>query len=180
MNTFETFKNDFVETDDEGNFVRSKRLVNEANLIFYVDNDELDPDNEPNRLFLFDIDNNQPLSDYFVDITNTSLPSFSLVNNLGPLQRDETSNKGIRYKMKITEHINNLLLRDSTNVELGLSVSLNVNLEGNLVQRKLQSIEDFTIPISSTLTPRGTILHSANSENLDKRVRLEIYYTEPN
>ena len=37
MNTFEAWKSDFVETDSEGNFVRAKRIVNEANLVFYVD-----------------------------------------------------------------------------------------------------------------------------------------------
>ncbi|MFK7832904.1 MAG: DUF4270 domain-containing protein [Winogradskyella sp.] len=184
MNSFEAFKNEFVETDEEGNFVRSKRLVNEANLVFYVDSDELNPDNEPNRLYLFEIENNSYLVDYIVDQPNTSLPSLSKLNHLGPLQREETSGKGIKYKMRITEHINDLLLRDSTNVELGLAVSLNVNLEepalSGLSQRRVQNSDDLTIPVSSTLTPRGTILHSSTSEDDTKRVKLEIYYTEPN
>ena len=181
LNTFEFWKNQFVETDNEGNFIRSKRLVNEANLIFYVDPTLLDPDNEPDRLYLYDIENNSPLVDYFLDNVNNSLPSFSIINHLGPLQRvdDEPSANGVKYKFKITEHINNLLLRDSTNVDLGLAVSINVNLEEFLDQRDVQGEEDLKAPISSIITPRGTILHGSETEDESKRVYLEIYYTEP-
>jgi len=185
-NTFEAFKNIFVETDSDGNFVKSKRLINEANLVFYVDRDQLDllnedNENEPNRLYLYDIDNKTPLLDYILDATNTDLPSFSKLNHLGPLQRID--GEGVKYKLRITEHINNLLIRDSTNVELGLAVSLNVNIENTALasaQSEVQNSDDFTVPISSILTPRGTILHGNSSEDETKRVYLEIYYTEPN
>lgn len=189
ISNFEKFRNEFVNLEDN-EFVNSKRLVNEANLIFYVDRDQLDllngdPDNEPNRLYLYDIANKVPLLDYFLDITNNGLPSFSKIRHLGVLQRDGSDEKGIKYKMKITEHINNLLLRDSTNVELGLAVSLNVNIEDPSIsfsQNKVQSANnlDITVPVSSILTPRGTILHGNTTADESKRVYLEIYYTEPN
>ena len=85
-----------------------------------------DPKDEPNRIYLYDIENKTPLVDYFLDGQNTSLPSFSVINHLGPLQRvdDESDGNGIKYSLKITEHIANLLIKDSTNVELGLAVSL--------------------------------------------------------
>tara|TARA_Y100000780_G_C13621193_1_gene392606 strand:- start:148 stop:801 length:654 start_codon:yes stop_codon:yes gene_type:complete len=189
MNNFETFKNLFVETDEGGKFVKSKRLVNEANLVFYVDDETLnsnseDPNNEPNRIFVYDVDNKTPLFDYSLDVTNSNLPSFSKFNHLGPLQRDETTDRGIKYKIKITDHINNLLINDSTNVELGLAVSLNVNLESNFLQPKQKSAgnNELSVPISSILSPRGTILYGSNTEsqNEDKKVYLEIHYTEPN
>jgi len=128
MNAFEVFKNTFVETDEEGNYVKTKRLINEANLVFYVDQ-EIVQDGEPNRIYLYDIENKTPLFDYFTDIGNSSIPSFSKFNHLGPLQRvdNEPNGDGIKYKLKITEHINDLILRDSANVELGLAVSINVN-----------------------------------------------------
>ena len=183
MNTFEAWKSDFVETDSEGNFVRAKRIVNEANLVFYVDQNLVDGD-EPDRLFLYDVDNKQPLDDYFIDISNSGLPSLSKSTHLGPLQRvdDEPDGDGIKYKFTITEHINNLLLRDSTNVELGLAVSLNVNLEDLVTQRQVQTGDnsDFTVPVSSVISPRGTVLHGSNTEDSAKKVYLEIYYTEPN
>ncbi|MFP4844777.1 DUF4270 domain-containing protein [Winogradskyella sp. PE311] len=193
MNAFEIWKNDFVETDTDGNFVSSKRLVNEANLVFYVDRETLDlalegPENEPNRIYLYDVDNKIPLTDFFIDVTNNTLPLFSKNNHLGPLQRvdDEPGGNGVKYKLRITEHINNLLLRDSTNVELGLAVSLNVNLEEVLTQRTEQTSDgsNLTLPVSSINTPRGTVLFGNNipnnDVNSDKKVFLEIYYTEPN
>ena len=95
---------------------------------------------------------------------------------------DEPDGDGIKYKFTITEHINNLLLRDSTNVELGLAVSLNVNLEDLVTQRQVQTGDnsDFTVPVSSVISPRGTVLHGSNTEDSAKKVYLEIYYTEPN
>ncbi|WP_296317959.1 DUF4270 domain-containing protein [Winogradskyella sp. UBA3174] len=188
VNTFETWKNDFVETDTDGKFVKAKRLVNEANLVFYVDQDFIETLNageleEPNRLFLYDVDNKSPLVDYFLDGLNNSIPSFSIINHLGTLQRvdDEPNGKGIKYKMKITEHINNLLLRDSTNVNLGLSLTINVNLEEFLAQREvLLNGPDVTTPVSSIISPRGTVLHGNNTGDESKKVYLEIYYTEEN
>jgi hypothetical protein len=151
--------------------------------VFYVDQDMVQ-DGEPNRLYVYDIENKTPLIDYFLDELNNSIPSFSIVNHLGPLQRidDDPTESGVKYKFRITEHLNNLLLRDSTNVELGLSVSLNVNLEGGNQQRQVQNTNnsDLTIPVSSIITPRGTVLHGNNTEDESKKVYLEIYYTEPN
>jgi len=187
--TFDDWKNFFVETDADGNFKNIKKLVNEANLVLYVDQDYLNqsaadsPENEPDRLYIYDFKNQVPLTDFYVDGTNSSLPYYSKYNHLGPLQRegDESTGEGIKYKFRITEHINNLLLKDSTNVELGLAVSLNVNLE-ELVQQKVQTTDgtELTTPISSVLSPRGTVLHGNNTGDDSKRVYLEIYYTEPN
>ena len=45
------------------------------------------------------------------------------INHLEPLKRDSTSNsEGISYKIRITEHLNNIILRDSSNTKLGLAV----------------------------------------------------------
>lgn len=182
LNTFEQWKSEFVDVDENGKFISQKRLINEANLVFYVDQNIVQ-DNEPNRIFLYDMDNNTPLVDYFLDSQNTVLPSLSVGNHLGILQRedDDPTGKGIKYKLRITEHIKNLLLNDSTNVKLGLTVSSNVNLEGSITQRKVQNSDGTfdSIPISSIITPRGTVLHGNNTTDESKRVYLEIYYTEP-
>src|SRR5690606_32184064 len=65
LNTFETFKNDFVETDANGKFIKAKRLVNEANLVFYVDQTQAQSQ-EPDRIYLFDAKNNTVLIDYAI------------------------------------------------------------------------------------------------------------------
>lgn len=182
---FLAFKNEFVSTDPvTGKFTKSKRLINEANLIFYVDQ-SLVMGNEPDRIYLYDLKNGTPLLDYFVDLVNPTTPSSSRPNHLGILQREgnSPSGQGVKYKLKITEHINNLLLRDSTNVKLGLAVSLNVNLENAIPQYKvLTSDTDIvnTIPVSSILSPRGTVLFGNNTTDEQKKLYLEIFYTEPN
>ncbi|MDG5490478.1 DUF4270 domain-containing protein [Psychroserpens sp. SPM9] len=182
-NLFETFKNEFVETDEDGNFVSSKKLINEANLVFYV-NQELLENNGPDRLYIYDIENQTPLTDYFQDIANTVFPTFSRISHLGRLQRvdDDPSGNGIKYKIKITEHINNLLLRDSTNVKLGLAVSGNINLENNTLQYDILTGTDQeeTVPVSSIISPRGTILYGNNTGDEEKKLYLEIFFTEPN
>lgn len=182
---FLAFKNDFVVTDPAtGKFKKSKRLINEANLVFYVDQ-SLVMGKEPNRIYLYDLENGIPLLDYYLDLTNTIAPKDSRINHLGSLQREGNtpSGEGIKYKIKVTEHLNNLLIRDSTNVKLGLAVSLNINLENATLQYKvLTSDEDIvnTIPVSSILSPRGTVLYGNNTTDEQKKLYLEIFYTEPN
>jgi hypothetical protein len=81
--------------------------------------------------------------------------------------------------MRITSHINSLLLNNAENVELGLAVSGNVNLEATVPQyiEQTGTDEESTVPVSSIITPRGTILHGSNSEVINKRLYLEIFYT---
>ncbi|MDT0557865.1 DUF4270 domain-containing protein [Ichthyenterobacterium sp. W332] len=183
-NTFESFKKEFVNTDADGKFMSRKRIINEANLVFYVDNALVNGD-EPNRLFLFDAKNNTPLVDYFLDANNGVDPENSIINHLGPLERvddDDPQSEGVKYKFKLTQHITNLLVNDSTNVKLGLSVSTNVNLEesfnhGNILTGDDSSVLE--IPLSSIISHRGTILAGNNHPDPDKRVYLEIFYSEP-
>jgi hypothetical protein len=167
-----------VNLDDQGNFTSSRRLVNEANLVFYVDQ-EATRGQEPDRIYLYNSLNSSPLTDYIFDSENNTLPIFSKPNHLGILRRDETTNKGIKYKMKITAHINDILIRNTQNVPLGLAVSGNVNLEGVFGQRMEQTVGDAqkNVPLSSLISSRGTVLHGNKSENLDKRLYLEIFYT---
>ena len=186
-NAFELFKKEFVETDEDGNFISSKKLINEANLVFYVDQDKVNASgDEPNRIYLYDMKNNTVLEDYKFDNANTVSPEFSKTSHLVPLEREdnEATGDGIRYKIRITEHINNLLIRDSTNVKLGLAVSANINLEGASVQYDLLNSDDNDkVPVSSIVSPRGTVLYGNNiTDNADddKKLYLEIFFTEPN
>ncbi|GGI56497.1 DUF4270 domain-containing protein [Winogradskyella haliclonae] len=178
-NTFETWRKQFVNLDENGDFESSKRLINEANLVFYVDQTLVEQGEEPERLYIYNKTNRGPLFDYFEDVQNNTSPSQSIINHLGVLIRDQNTERGIRYKMTITTHINNLLINNSENVELGIAVSGNVNLEGSIPQYRVQTSngETETVPVSSVISPRGTVLHGSNSEIEDKRLFLEIFYT---
>ena len=181
---FTDFKEEFVVTDADGNFLESKRLVNEANLIFYVDQ-ALIEGQEPERIYLYNVDNKVPLIDYFLDpSTNNFSPKDTKILHLEPLERvdGEPDGEGIKYRLKITEHINNLLLRDSTNVKLGLAVAGNLNLENGVEQFDIITDELNLLdklPLSTITYPRGTVLHGSNTADDSKKVQLEIFYTEP-
>ena len=162
---------------------KGKWLINEANLVFYVDQSSVEGLNEPDRIYLYDLENGTPLVDYSFDVDNTASPINSKITHLGRLERvdDEPDGLGIKYRMKITEHVKNILLNDSTNVKLGLAVSANVNLEGTYSQRAVLTSDEVVnkVPISSILTQKGTVLFGNNTSEEGKKVSLEIFYTEP-
>ena len=179
--------------DEDGNSTfledfRSKNwLINEANLIFHVDQDQLLED-EPNRLFLYDLENNTPIVDYYLDQSGDASTGEVIINHLGQLEREGEDNdgQGQQYKIRITEHLNNIYKNDSTNVKLGLFVSSGVGLNSiENLQLKDYNENDTSFQIKNiisgaALSPKGTILHGNNASDDANRVKLQIYYTEPN
>jgi len=178
----ELFKNGELETLRECGI-----LVNEANLTLFVDQDELAANRgseEPERLFIYDIDNNRTL----VDLANDSSigsngPVSSKIIHLGRLQRetagDETS-AGVKYRIRLTQHINDIINNDSTNVRLAVGISQNVNLTNTaLIREDSQPIlsERKRVPVASILAPESTAIHGNLSPDLDKRLKLRIFYT---
>jgi len=162
---------------------KGKWLINEANLVFYVDQTAVQGLKEPDRVYVYDLDNGTPLVDFYGDADNTINPVNSKITHLGKLERvdDEPDGLGIKYRIKLTEHINNILSNDSTNVRLGIAVSSNVNLEGSTQQQSVLTSDDVVnkVPISSIVTPESTVLFGNNTSNEEKKVSLEIFYTEP-
>lgn len=178
--------NDEYKKDSNGNYIL-KRLINDAQLIVYEDQSMLtygvdengDAYHEYDRIYAYDIENNTPLIDYNYDPTsgNTAAPYNSTFFHLGQRKTDDTG--AVKYKIHLTEHLNNILLRDSTNTKIGLALSSNVNLVNNA--KILNSAGDVTnVPATSIITPRGTILHGTNSTVPNNRkMKLKIFFTEP-
>lgn len=175
---------------DELETLRDKKwLINEANLIFYVNkNLTVGGATEPERITIYDLKNSNVLADYILDQTNGLDPVNALTNHLGKLQRGSDGN-GEYYKLRITNHISNLINRDSTNVPLGIVVSQNVltrTTQDLDEPQEISSTEGPTypkikkIPSSSVVSPEGTVLYGNAASNGDKRLKLQIYYTEPN
>ena len=156
-----------------------KRLINEAFLEFYVEETLSNPD-IPNRVYIYDIDNNMPVADYFLDPTINTTSADSKYIHLVPLEIG-TDSDGVeykKYKVRLTEHLKNIIIRDSTNVKLGLVVSSNV---GAINQKSLQSISEVEgIPTGAILSPKSVVLHGTNSPITAKNPKLNIYYTDPN
>ena len=102
------------------------------------------------------------------------------IDHLKPLVRegDDPDGAGIKYTIEITEHINNIFLRDSTNSKLGLMVTSNVNTIDQLDVSEEDGVLERVIS-GAVLSPRGTVLFGNNTTNEDVKVELEIFYTEP-
>lgn len=182
----------YLTDNSTGNFIL-KKLINEAHLLIYEDDVQIISDNgnadyhKYDRLYAFDIKNSIPTVDYSADLTdNLAIPVNSKIVHL--TQRDTTPGEH-KYKIRLTQHLNNLLLRDSIhNTKIGLVLSSNVNIiansgtldENNSVAEPL-NVEN--VPATSVITPRGTILvgtniTDTNHPNYDKRLKLKVFATE--
>ncbi|WP_027065791.1 DUF4270 domain-containing protein [Maribacter sp. Hel_I_7] len=164
--------------------IRSQNwVINEANLIFYIDRDQLDAAGsaiEPPRLYLYNTENKFPLINTLTE--QTDLESSSLfgayLNFDGIIEK--SNGKGVQYSVKITDHINNMVVRDSTNATLALTLTTNIQ-NWSIADAKVTNGE-MELPTTSTVTPLGTILYGSNIQatdpNFDKRLKLEISYTK--
>ena len=176
VNAFEHFKNSFYDEENE----IANKIINEAYIEFFVDQTQ-DIGSEPDRIYLYNFEQNTALIDYFLDQSVSSTTINAKINHLEPLTRDGDSitGEGVKYKIRVTEHLNNLILRDSTNARLALVVTSNVGSIDNFSILN-SGEEDRDFPSGAILTPKGTVLHGSQSEDIDKRPRIKIYFTNPN
>lgn len=169
----QNFKDQF--RDSEGN---QTKFINEAHLVIYEDETKVintedaygDVYHKFDRIYAYDIKNNTTTLDYQIDPFEDNDP---IVSKIFSLSQRSTEGK---YKIRITEHLNNIIQNDSTNYKLGLVLSNNVNVTAT--SEVLNSTNDVTaIPSMSTITPRGTILHGSNAIDVDKRLELKVFFT---
>lgn len=171
---------------DELNAIRENDwMVNEANLEFYINRDVMLNSREPYRVFLYDIKNKRPLIDFTADGTsNASKPKFGKLIHGGIIERELSSGgRGVKYKIRITNHIRNIIRKDSTNVRLGLVVTEDITL-ANLAAAALRNPSPNqvkSIPAAAVMNPLGTVLYGTNpAVPEDKKLKLNIYFTKPN
>ena len=164
-----------------------KLLVNEANLIFSIDSASISGAYEPNRIYLYDLNNKRPIIDYYTDISLNSIPKFNKAIHGGIIEKATTGNKrGYQYKIRLTNHIRNLINKDSTNIRLGLVVTeaIATVTSAKLKTPTLTGIPVDRTPLSNVINPLGTVLFGNNipvgDPNYAKRLKLEIFYTKPN
>lgn len=162
-------------------------LVNEANLSFYIDKETMKGSQEPMRVYLYDLKNKTPLFDYYRDASsNKSDKKFDKVVHGGLLEFDNSGDKrGARYKIRLTNHLNNIIKNDSLNVPLGLVITEDINNVKNAGVKTpftagLYQVD--RVPVTSVIQPFGTVLFGNNlpatDKNYDKRLKLEIFYTK--
>ncbi len=173
-------------------------LINDAYLEFYIDQTAMGGANqvEAERLYLFDATNQKQLADYSFDTSTSTNSKRNKFNFGGIIERDSDPispkyKKGIKYKIRITQHINNIINSKNENVnknvKLGLCVTENIGLLNNFYFKTPvtfasgSSIEFF--PLASIMSQEGTVLHGTNPSNplnAGKKLKLTIHYTKPN
>ena len=177
----------FAENDEDGmdfiDGIKAKNwIINEANLVFYIDRNTLDNVGgviEPPRLYLHNAENKQPLINFSTEYSIDQVPRlFKLYLNYDGIIEKSSDDKGEKYTVRITDHINDIIIRDSTNAKLGLTITPDIQLIG--VDYAMLSDGESEIPIAPTLSPLGTVLYGGVPENGDNRLKLEIFYTETN
>ena len=178
-----------TDSDDDGvsdelaDLRANEWLINEANLVFKVNRDAMQGSDEPERVYLYNLDQGQLLADYSFDNPETPQNPLGSVANQGhlvPLERDEDG-KGIEYKIRITRHVHNILNQGADNVRLGLAVTHNVNIINNSAAKSGEGDDEVErIPVGSVVSPEGTVLYGIDAANPEDRPKLKIYYTKPN
>ena len=172
-----------IENQNENELIESLRgqswLINEANLIFYIDpNLASSQELLAQRLYLFAYNSGFPLSDYVSDGSVSNFGRNSNKKIFGGLLENDDNNVPYRYKFNITDHISNIIRNDSINFDLGLVVNADIN---NITPIKAvtESEQDLVYPLTATLNPLGAILIGSHPDasSEDKKVRLELIYS---
>ncbi|MGP1992008.1 DUF4270 family protein [Zobellia laminariae] len=145
-------------------------IINNANLVFYVADDNLGA--APQKLYLYNKETNASLPLSASDATS------QLAEYDGELETSSTG-KGVKYTVDVTTYINSLVLDDAENVTLGLTTTPNLFFTGTLNAMLENDVEE-QLPVANTLTPLGTALYGSgvSGANADKKLQLEIFYTE--
>ncbi|MCH3881260.1 DUF4270 domain-containing protein [Tenacibaculum aquimarinum] len=135
-------------------------LINDASLVFYVEQSK-DTTNVPLNLFLYKNEDGNP--SLIKDIITEGTSVFG-----GQLLIDENGAKD-RYHFRITDYISDLLSGESSyNPPLGLKVFNTTDLP---------SFTTDTIVGSFNWNPRGIVLHSNTSSNVERKAQLKISYS---
>ncbi|MGW9684287.1 DUF4270 domain-containing protein [Flagellimonas sp. 2504JD1-5] len=172
----------FEETENGGadiiNQIRSNNwIINEANLVFYVD-ESAGVGEEPLRLYLYNGETNQLIFNPATENSVTNEPLGLFLEYDGILK--EENNQG-KYTIRVTDHINNIIIRDSTNAKLALTLTSNIGV--GAVSEAVGTQEPvLDVPVMANINPLGTVLFGSNVApgNEDKKLKLEIYYTQAN
>lgn len=154
---------DFL-SEENLEFLRNQNwLINEANLTIYIDGDQSEI---PQQLFLYNYEYNSLLSDLI-------RPRFGPDIFGGKLEYDSEGNPE-RYKFRITKYISDVLKSTDPNKISKLA------LRNHLIT----DLPDFnfldTIVSDLNWIPKGVILHGNIPKSNDKRIKLEIFYSQNN
>ena len=153
---------DLFTSENIENLRNNDWLINEASLTFYVDQNS-DTSIAPEQIFVYNYEENSQITDMFTE----GPTEFG-----GLLERDDDDNP-LKYTINITDYISNIL-KSNDPIELS-QLAVKVHNTSDLPTGLTDvEIKDFS------WTPKGIVIHGNQSSDIDKRIKLEITYTELN
>lgn len=174
-------------TADQLEFIRTQNWkVNNAALTFYINRSDMTANvPDPNRVYLYDLENKLPLVDYTIDGSSSRSAKYNRYIHDGLVDTthvDAAGNLMYKYRIRLTNHIRKLLDSDdpADNVKLGLVVTESIGLLGIGKKKDHQPVPIATdwVPMASVINPLGTVLYGTDpSVPEPQRLKLEIYYT---
>lgn len=172
--------------------IENNWLINDAYIDFYVNRSILAAgSNDPERILIYDYDTNRLLSDYAIGSSNGLNSNLSHLGRLERIDPDDTSTDRIKYRIRLTQHLSNIIRGDAENNRLAIVVSQNVSIVGN--NRVLNTVTPnsdlASIPISAAISHEGTVLYgnlaqgnlvqqSIDGEVVPKKPLLKVFYSE--
>jgi hypothetical protein len=170
------------EADALSQIIENQWLINDALLNVYVNQSIVEGgESEPERIIIYDFETGNILSDYVLG--NASNPVNANVVHLSRLERedpDDIDSNGVKYQIRLTNHINAIVNGLVENNRLAIAVTQNVTLfTQNQVESQTSPLEIETITEGSAISHEGTVLHGNRSPEIDKRPSFKIYYSEP-
>lgn len=165
-------------------------LINEVILTMYVDQESLTPNSvEPQRLYLYNIDEQRVIADYTLDGTTNSNATYFKALFGGILEKEDKKEegKGIRYRFKITEHVRSLLNNKKTNYSPKLALVAANNYTTDVAVLNYKKLKEEisntpdpikAIPALGVISNLGTVIHGANSKVDGKKMKIDIFYTK--
>ncbi|MEN8125770.1 MAG: DUF4270 domain-containing protein [Bacteroidota bacterium] len=136
-------------------------LINEANLTLYIDQSS-QVGKVPQQLFLYNYDERTILR----DLQRTGFEVFG-----GYLEYDEDGNPK-SYKFRITQYISSIIDADDPNEPSTLSLKT-----FNATDTPDFAVLDSVVKDYSYI-PKGVVLHGNSTSDIDKRLKLEIFYSK--
>lgn len=177
----------FTKSTETQEFIAKKPLINDASLTFYIEKQFSEgTEVEPQRIYLFDAVTKAPVFDYVFDSSINQNDASLNKGVYGGIIEKIATGRGTKYKIRITEHVNNIITKNASNNKLCLVITSNINNPNNIFLKDEIAPEKVDrLPIASVLSSIGTVLYGSNipntdTENYAKRVQLQIYYTKPN
>ena len=174
------FSNENPEGNEILNNIREEKLlVNQANLIFYVDPETITEEITAQRIYLYNFKNGLPISDYTIDLSTSNFGTNSNKSTFGGILELSEDGKPYLYKFNLTNHITNIIKNDSLNYDLGLAITGNIENPLTIKAKTSEEGLDIDYPLSATLNPLGTVLVGSHpdSTSANKKVKLELIYS---